>query len=194
MDFIDPINFELQQEVVNRTTDFLRLAEQHYGQEFQDIPVLFDLRGRCSGMYRVKGVRRKGATRSGGTSTAAVSNVENREIRYNAHIFAKYYADNLATTVPHEVAHYVTDCLYGLRNIRPHGEEWRAVMGVFKTEPSRTANYDLSGIPVRTQRAFDYCCACQNHRLSVQRHNKLLRGQARYHCRQCKSDLQLISA
>jgi len=184
VEIIEPINRDLQQDVVDQTRHFLRRAEQHYGQVFPEIPVLFDLRGRCAGMYRVKGVIRKGA----GSKTVT------REIRYNAHIFAKYFADNLATTVPHEVAHYVTDCLHGLRNIRPHGNEWREVMAVFNADPSRTADYDLSGIPVRRQRRVDYKCSCQSHRLSIRRHHKLLRGEARYHCRQCGDALHFVGA
>ncbi|OUS12462.1 hypothetical protein A9Q89_06140 [Gammaproteobacteria bacterium 53_120_T64] len=171
---IAPINAEQQARVLDKTQATLALAEREYGREFPAIPVLFDLRGRCSGMYRVKGTA--------------------RVMRFNPHIFAKYFADSLATTVPHEVAHYVSDCLYGLAKIRPHGEEWQNIMAVFKADASRTADYDLSGIPTRRQRYFDYRCACQRHRLSIRRHNKLARGEVIYNCRQCGASLSFVAA
>ncbi|MBL4782536.1 MAG: SprT-like domain-containing protein [Porticoccaceae bacterium] len=171
---IAPINAEQQAQVLDKTQATLALAEREYGREFPAIPVFFDLRGRCSGMYRVKG--------------------RERVIRYNPHIFAKYFDDSLVTTVPHEVAHYVSDCLYGLRSIRPHGDEWRSIMEVFKADASRTADYDLSGIPTRCQRYFDYRCPCQNHRLSSRRHNKLARGEVIYNCRQCGESLGFVAA
>lgn len=170
---IAPINAEQQAQVLDKTQATLALAEREYGRQFPSIPVLFDLRGRCSGMYRVRG--------------------NERVMRFNPHIFAKYFSDNLATTVPHEVAHYVSDCLYGLANIRPHGDEWRQVMKVFKADDSRTGDYDLSGIPTRRQRYFDYRCACQNHRLSSRRHNKGVRGEVNYHCRQCGESLSFVA-
>ncbi|MEZ0138557.1 MAG: SprT-like domain-containing protein [Candidatus Reddybacter sp.] len=171
---IEPINAEQQDRVLEKTQATLALAEREYGRKFAAIPVLFDLRGRCSGMYRVKG--------------------KERVMRFNPHIFAKYFSDNLATTVPHEVAHYVSDCLYGLAKIRPHGDEWRNIMRVFKADASRTADYDLSGIPTRRQRYFDYRCVCQRHRLSSRRHNKLARGEVNYHCRQCGERLNFVAA
>lgn len=170
---IEPIDAEQQAQVLDKTRATLALAEQEYGRPFAPIPVLFDLRGRCSGMYRVRG--------------------KERVIRYNPYIFAKYFSDNLATTVPHEVAHYVSDCLYGLGKIRPHGEEWRGIMQVFKADASRTADYDLSGIPSRRQRYFDYRCGCRHHRLSSRRHNKLARGEVSYHCRQCGESLSFVT-
>jgi len=171
---IEPINAEQQAQVLDKTQATLALAEQEYGRPFAAIPVLFDLRGRCSGMYRVRG--------------------RERVIRFNPHIFAKYFTDNLATTVPHEVAHYVSDCLYGLTKIRPHGDEWRQIMQVFKADDSRTADYDLSGIPSRRQRYFTYRCVCQSHRLSSRRHNKVVRSEASYNCRQCGESLNFVAA
>jgi SprT protein len=44
---------------------------------------------------------------------------------------------------------------------------------------------------VLAQRTHAYACACQQHRLSVRRHNKVVRGEARYHCRRCRQPLML---
>jgi SprT protein len=137
----------------------------------ETVAVTFDLAGSAAGMYRVcRG---------------------ERVIRYNPYIFAKYFENNLAVTVPHEVAHYVTDRLYGLRNIRPHGVEWKTIMRSLGAEPRVTARYDLTGVPVRRQRRFSYRCECSTHQLSSCRHNRIQRGQSSYLCRRCGSAIVL---
>jgi SprT protein len=162
-----PLSPEQRQRVVEATRQILARAAVLFGHTFAEIPVTFDLRGRAAGMYRVRGGQ--------------------RVIRYNPDIFARYYSDNLANTVPHEVAHYITDMLYGLRRVRPHGAEWRAVMTAFGAEPAVSCRYDLDGIPVRRQRRFVYQCACTTHSLSTVRHKRIQGGRARYSCRRCRT-------
>ncbi len=169
-DYIDPIDAQQQQQVIERTAHFIRLAGEFYNKKFQAIDVLFDLSGATSGMYRVSG--------------------KQRWIRYNPYIFARYFEDNLQTTVPHEVAHYVTDCLFGLKSIRPHGREWKSVMQMFGVKPDVTGNYDLQGIPQRKQKRFDYYCDCMQHQLSSVRHHRVMYKQAKYFCKVCKQALK----
>lgn len=147
------------------TQDCVVRAAGLFGRDFIVPPVLFDLGGRAAGQYRV--LRGEVA------------------IRYNPCIFARYFDDNLNETVPHEVAHFVVDQLWGLRRVRAHGTEWQSVMRTLGVEPRATARYDLTGLPVRRQRRFAYRCACRSHELTTCRHNRIQRGQARYHCRQC---------
>ena len=167
---IDPIRPEQQQQVVALTQLYVIRAGAMFNRTFGSIPVLFNLKGRVAGMYRVK----RGL----------------REIRYNPYLFAKYYDDNLATTVPHEVAHYVTDVIYGLSRIRPHGEEWLEVMRMFGADSSRTCRYDLEGIPVRRMQQHPYRCGCEVYKLSAQRHRRIQSGRTRYFCRNCGVELQ----
>ena len=171
---IAPIDTVQQQRVRSLTADYIVQAGRIYNEEFPSIQVMFDLRGRAAGMYRVHDAR--------------------RTIRYNPYIFAKYFGDNLSTTVPHEVAHYVVDLLYGATRVRPHGREWQQVMLSFGAEPKATGNYDLSGIPLRKQRRHAYRCSCTQHQISSVRHNKMRLGKARYYCRYCKSALQPLKA
>jgi SprT protein len=166
---IEPISCQHEQQVRNATGDFIQRASRIYTHDLPMIPVLFDLKGRSAGMYRVHGRK--------------------RVIRYNPYLFAKYFDDNINTTVPHEVAHYVVDILYGAHRVRPHGTEWQQVMLALGAEPSVTGKYDLSGIPVRRQQRHSYRCACTMHKISTARHNKIQRGKARYYCRNCKSKL-----
>jgi len=169
---IEPIGAGQQAQVRDATRDCLRRAGELFRLELQPVTVSFDLSGRAAGMYR---------TGRG-----------ERVIRFNPYLFAKYFANNLDVTVPHEVAHYVTDRLYGLRNIRPHGKEWQAVMQALGVEPRATARYDLEGIPVRRQHRFSYRCKCNTHQLTSARHNRIRRGQASYHCRACGTVLVAV--
>ena len=165
MDYVAPINELQQRQVVEHTLRYIRQAEELYRAKISPLPVMFNLRGRSSGMYRVKG--------------------RHREIRYNPWIFARHFDDCLANTVPHEVAHYVSDCLWGLRRIRPHGAEWKSVMVAFGVEPSVTSNLPLDGIPQRRVTRVEYRCGCGSHQLGVRRHNRVLRGESYYRCRRC---------
>lgn len=168
-DAIAPIDRSRQAAVVEATAAWIARAGALYGRCFELVPVLFDLKGCAAGMYRV----RRGT----------------RVIRYNPWLFARYPDDSLAVTVPHEVAHYIVDRLYGLRRVRPHGPEWRAVMHAFGVDPAASTRYDLDGIPTRGQRRYPYRCDCLVHQLSTRRHNLILRGAVSYRCRRCGGPL-----
>jgi SprT protein len=169
---ISPINRADQARVVEATADYIERAASHFGRRFATVPVLFDLKGRNAGMYRVRG--------------------RQRWIRYNPWLFAKYFDDNLANTVPHEVAHYICDLVYGLGHTRPHGREWQALMHLFGVEPRRTCSYDLEGIPQRRQQRHTYRCGCREHQVSTVRHRRIQQGRAQYLCRSCKQPLVSI--
>jgi len=167
---IEPINSEQQALVVAATERYRCLAETIYLRSMPPVPVHFNLRGGSAGMFQVKGDRAC--------------------IRYNPWLFAKYFSENLAGTVPHEVAHMVVHRLHGLQRVKPHGPEWQAVMAAFDADPSVTSDFDLTGIPGRQQRRFRYACACRDHALSTRRHNTVQRRQGRYQCRACGEELR----
>ncbi|HHJ15088.1 MAG TPA: metallopeptidase (SprT family) [Gammaproteobacteria bacterium] len=164
-----PIDAPQQAQVRQATLACVARAAGLFEREFVAPPVQFDLIGRAAGQYRVL---------RGDVS-----------IRYNPFIFARYFEDNLNETVPHEVAHFVVDQLWGLRRVRAHGAEWQSVMRALGVEPRATARYDLTGLPGRRQRRFAYRCACNTHQLTTCRHNRVQRGKARYHCRRCGQPL-----
>ncbi len=174
---IAPLSTEQQRDVVNKTRAYIKQAFDLFNLKDKTIEVTFDLKGRAAGMYRVK------------YGKGRIFMRQQRAIRYNPYIFSKYFEDNYATTIPHEVAHYVTDIIYGLKNIKPHGEEWKAVMHAFDADASVTASYDLSGIPLRKQSLFTYQCDCREHQLSSIRHNKINKRRYRYYCNSCKQKL-----
>ena len=170
MEYVTPIDEECRNRVREHTRHFIRLAETLFDCRLPDLPVRFDLRGKSSGMYRLRG---KAA-----------------EIRYNPWFFAAHYGDCMANTVPHEVAHYVVDRLFGMKNVRPHGREWQRVMTAFGVEPRATSALPLDGIPTRNHRTFSYRCACDTHRLGIRRHRRIRRGHAWYSCRRCGERLE----
>lgn len=168
MSDVTPIQIEQQEQIVAATDACLRQAGVLFKYSFEPVPVMFDLKGRAAGMYKV--------------------NKNRRIIRYNPYIFARYFDENLASTVPHEVAHYVVDVLYGMRNILPHGKEWRNVMLSLNADPSVTCRFDLDGMPTRHYQKFIYRCSCRAHELTRIRHNRVLKG-IHYSCRSCKQTL-----
>ncbi|HHJ34259.1 MAG TPA: metallopeptidase (SprT family) [Gammaproteobacteria bacterium] len=172
---IPPLSKEQQQQVIAQTRHYIDQAVALYGIKDKPLDIVFNLRGRTSGMYRV--------SHQLGHYT--------REIRYNPYIFSKYYDDNFNTTVPHEVAHYISDIIYGLRNIKPHGNEWKQIMLDFNADATVTTDYDLSGIPQKKLSSFTYQCSCREHQLSSIRHNKINRKRFKYYCNFCKKPLQL---
>ncbi|HIF52029.1 MAG TPA: metallopeptidase (SprT family) [Thiotrichaceae bacterium] len=163
-----PLKTEQQEQIISATEACLYQASIKLEQSFEPIPVMFDLSGRAAGMYKI--------------------NKSRRVIRYNPYIFAKYYSENIATTVPHEVAHYLVDVLYGIRNTRPHGREWKNMMAMFEADASVTCDFDLAGLPGKRYQRFDYACSCRTHKLTLIRHNRVLKG-ASYCCRRCKQEL-----
>ena len=169
---ISPINDQQKSEVVDLTRHFINEAERLFLTPLAEIPVLFDLKGRSAGMFRVK----KGI----------------QEIRFNPWIFALDYDQNRHETVPHEVAHYVVHALFGRRNIKPHGKEWQNVMISFGRDPKITCSYDLEKIPIRKLKHYAYRCLCQDHKISSIRHNRMLKGQT-YFCKSCRSVLEPIT-
>ena len=173
---INPIDDQKQHQVIEHTRHYIKLGSKLFDQSFNLIPVVFDLRGRAAGMYKWKAAWVKSHDKLG-------------IIRYNPWIFAKYYEESLAVTIPHEVAHYLVRCMYGIDMVRPHGFEWKNVMKAFGVDDSVTANFDMTGVPCRKHKKFEYVCDCRIHQLSTLRHRKCSTGEACYYCRRCRTSL-----
>ena len=169
---IQPIGGAEQRQVMAMTEHFIRRAEEIFGRRFKRIPVLFDLKGRTAGMFKVVGKR--------------------GVIRYNPWIFGKYFEANLRDTVAHDVAHYIVHEVYPRRTTKPHGQHWKNLMVQFGADPGVTFELDLSGVPQRRQSSHRYQCGCRIHEVSSTRHNRAQRGAARYICRFCDGSLRYV--
>ena len=163
---VQPIGSPEQQQVLQRTEEYIVRAEQIFARRFDRVPVLFDLKGRAAGMFKVIGKRRL--------------------IRYNPWIFAKYFEENLRDTVPHEVAHYIVHEVYPRRSTKPHGQAWKDLMAQYGADPGVTFDLDLEGVPQRSQKTHRYLCGCQLHEVSTTRHNRVQKRRMSYHCCSCQ--------
>lgn len=168
---IQPIGDAKQRQVTRATQACIARANELLDTNFDNIPVRFDLTGRTAGMYHVAGGR--------------------RSIRYNPYLFAKYFDENYTTTIPHEVAHYLAESIYGREKIRPHGKQWRSVMQMLGADANVHCHFNLDGIPVRRYRRIRYICPCQTHELTRVRHNRIQNKGARYYCRLCRTELMM---
>ena len=183
MPLIDPISVDKQEQVRSEVRRYIAMAEGLYGRSFAAVDVCFDLRGRAAGMYKV--ISRPLLLES------SLIKQPQRCIRFNPWLFAKYPEDNWQNTIPHEVAHYISDCRFNLAKIKPHGQEWRQIMRDFGAEPTVRGSYELDGIPVRQTKRFEYRCDCRQVALSSYRHKQIQSGKQQYLCRNCRQVLVL---
>ncbi|CAH0532605.1 Protein SprT [Vibrio stylophorae] len=108
-------------------------------------------------------------------------------IRLNAVLFCDNQTEFVQQVIPHELAHLWAFYLYGNRQ-KPHGDAWRAIMTqVFQRPADVTHQFDISA---SQGERYIYHCACQQHHLTIRRHNKIQRGQTQYRCKTCGETLR----
>lgn len=116
---------------------------------------------------------------------AGTAHLQRWEIRLNPVLLVENQALFLHEVIAHELAHLLVFARHG--RVAPHGKAWQAMMRqVFGLAPRVTHQLDISSLQGPL---FAYRCACQEHRLSLRRHNKVQRGQSRYLCRHCGQPL-----
>jgi len=158
----------LEREAIQKTHTLITRANRELGLSIPLPVIRFDLRGQTAGMVKYP---------RGGPAL----------IRYNLKLLEQNREHFLAQTLPHEVAHVVAPAKFG-RRIRPHGPEWQSLMLYFGAKPKRCHNYDVSKLPTRKLKRFNYRCNCRDHQLTSIRHNRVIRGQT-YLCRSCATPL-----
>lgn len=161
------LTIEQQQLVTDCTKQWLQKASDLYGIRLPVAQIEFNLRGVSAGQFATNG--------------------KVLRLRFNPWLFAAYFEENLAQTIPHEVAHLITFVRFGQR-VKPHGREWKACMQDFGRPALTTHRFDVSDIPRRNTRRYTYRCGCQQHQLTAIRHNRILKG-ASYLCRSCRQPL-----
>ncbi len=163
-----------KQRVIACSYDYIDQFNRLLDTRYDHIPVIFDLKGKCSGMFVVR----------------------NNEmwIRYNETIFSRYFDDAIVNTTAHEVAHYIAYRLYAGRRIKPHGVEWQELMSLVGVKAETTSRYNLDGLPIRRQNTHTYVCACREHQLTTTRHNKIRLKKASYSCKFCRQPLRQDNA
>lgn len=116
---------------------------------------------------------------------AGSARLQINEIRLNPHLLEDNFDEFINEVIPHEVCHLIAFQLFG--KVRPHGKEWQSLM---------KALYDLKGTPYHNMnvdkvsgKMFEYKCLCGPTKLSIRRHNKVVKGRQQYCCRHCNSVL-----
>ncbi|MEY2909558.1 MAG: hypothetical protein RLZZ602_2081 [Pseudomonadota bacterium] len=169
-----PLTEQQQAQVSQRVFADIGRAGAIIDLPLAPIPVHFDLRGRAAGMYCYREQR--------------------HWLRFNPWQFAAHFELHLNDTVTHEVAHYAIHSLLPRGRFKPHGPEWQGLMIALGANPKATFHADMSGVPIRRQRRYQYRCLCREHEVSSTRHNRIrLRG-AQYRCRYCDGVLRSVSA
>jgi len=191
---IHPVDEVVQRRVVIEVQRYIHLASTLYQKDFPPINIKFNIKGKVAGMYRCFYKKNKKKDTHDDKAFIFLQKwlpQKSREIRFNPWLFSKYPEDSWDNTIPHEVAHYISDCLYGLQNIKPHGIEWRNIMKHFDAEPIVRGDYSLEGIPVKKMRRYNYRCGCREVALSSIRHRKIQSGQQDFRCHDCRKILVL---
>ncbi|AWL11527.1 Protein SprT [Saliniradius amylolyticus] len=147
------------QQLHQRVEHCYCLAEQKLGRSFPRPKVSLKQRGKAAGSARL----------------------QTNELRFNPVLLAENPQAFFDEVIPHEICHLLTWQLYG--RVRPHGKEWRGLMGsVFGLTGKASHQMDVSSVRGKT---FAYSCDCGPVELTIRRHNKIQRGQARYYCKKC---------
>ncbi len=88
--------------------------------------------------------------------------------------------------IPHELAHLMVYKQYRMK-VKPHGKEWQFIMNEIFDLPALVNHpFDTSSV---AQASFTYRCACQEHQLTLIRHNKVVKGKQKYVCKHCEMPL-----
>lgn len=156
----------LQIQVLERIETCYQTAEMTLKRAFPRPITQFTLRGKSAG----------------------TAHLQQNRLRFNSVLLRENSEAFLTEVVPHEICHLLCFQLFG--KTKPHGKEWQSLMlTVFKVNPKTTHNFNTTSV---ASKEVEYRCACGPIRLSIRRHNKVLRGESRYICKRCKTHLTAI--
>lgn len=157
----------LQTQILARVEQDYLQAEDFFKRTFPRPHVLFTLRGKSAG----------------------TAHLQLNSIRFNGILLAENPEAFLHQVVSHEIAHLLCYQVYG--RVKPHGQEWQAVMQqLFNLTPKTTHQLNTQSV-VGPQ--FEYLCDCGPITLSIRRHNRVVRGQNQYRCKICMQTLKFTT-
>ncbi len=134
-------------------------ANQHLERSYPEPKVVYQQRGTAAG----------------------TAWLQSWEIRLNPVLLMENQQAFVDEVVPHELAHLLVWKYFG--RVAPHGKEWKWMMETVLGIPARrTHQFEVETV---RSRSFPYRCGCQQHQLTVRRHNRVLRGQSEYRCVRC---------
>lgn len=119
--------------------------------------------------------------------------MKNSVITINPAYFQKPggYEEQLNITLPHELAHHVTDFIHGVgRHIKDHGWQWARTMGWLGLPAVRCHRMDSEGIVQRHERPYSYKCGCGTpHLLTARLHLRIQRDGRTRICKRCHAKI-----
>jgi len=149
----------IQQAVMRSLREKLALANHKLDRQYPEPKLVYQQRG----------------------TTAGTAWLDSYEIRLNPVLLQENQQAFIDEVVPHELAHLLTWKHFG--RVAPHGKEWKWMMeSVLGVPARRTHQFGLESVRRNT---FPYRCQCQQHQLTVRRHNRVVRGEATYRCVHC---------
>ncbi|MDF7670506.1 SprT family zinc-dependent metalloprotease [Orbaceae bacterium ESL0721] len=106
------------------------------------------------------------------------------EIQLNRTLLCENGTPFIEEVVPHELAHLLVYKQYG--RVKPHGKEWQNIMRTVLGREAKTTHCFSVSRPT-----YVYICACQEHHLTLIRHNKIQKNNTQYFCKKCGKLLAL---
>ena len=153
----------LQQAVMRCLREKLQMANQFFGTDYTEPEITYQQRGTSAGS----------------------AYLQHWQIRLNPVLLQENQQPFIDEVVPHELAHLLVWKHFG--RVAPHGKEWKWMMeSVLGVPARRTHQFELQSVRRNT---FPYRCKCQEHQLTVRRHNRVVRGEAVYRCVHCGEQL-----
>ena len=137
------VSDSIRARVETKIAQCLKKAEQRYNQPFRYPEIQYTVRGTVAG-----------------TATYRQWIVNFNPVLLNENV--DQFIDH---TVPHEIAHLITDQVFpesyirnGCSRRKPHGSQWQSVMCVLGVEPNTYHKYNVDNVRVRTVRTYTYTC------------------------------------
>ena len=160
METLTKLNLELERTLAIARTRFPT-------HSFPEPEIKMDLTGKTAGMF---------------------CPMENK-LRFNLSLMLENKEDFIEETVPHEVAHFVTNIID--KYSKPHGSTWQAIMKLFGIlNPQTCHSYKIAPLKPH-KRPYIYQCTCKKHFFTKIRHNRAQKG-VQYFCTTCHQDLSYI--
>ena len=158
------LSLALQQATMRTLREKLQLANQRLERNYPEPKIVYQQRGTAAG----------------------TAWLQEWEIRLNPVLLQENQQAFIAEVVPHELAHLLVWKYFG--RVAPHGKEWKWMMeNVLEVPARRTHQFAVHSVSSQT---FPYYCRCQQHQLTIRRHNRVLRHHSQYRCRHCGDILQ----
>lgn len=123
------------------------------------IQELLNIADKCYPNHDLSKLDVKVAYRSDMRDDAGYAHTDNNEnqIEFNVYLFLSNFDKFLVDTIPHELAHVITDHVFPDAK-QSHGPEWKSVMHSLGFNPVRKHTYDVSVIP-GSKNKFRYVCS-----------------------------------